>query len=110
MRFLKKNNKKNTFESVSSVKVLANENQSEQEDGPQAQRADQHSAQIHICKHTEPQVALPKQDLFMVKERRGKRRKQYLQINATVLRWSHLLALCALRKGIVEKVKKKNVF
>ena len=44
------NNKQNTFESVSSVKVLANENQSEQEDGPQAQRADQHSTQIHICK------------------------------------------------------------
>lgn len=32
------------------MKVLASENQSEQEDGQQAQWANKHSAQIHIYK------------------------------------------------------------
>lgn len=32
------------------MKVLASENQSEQEDGQQAQGANQHSAQVHVYK------------------------------------------------------------
>lgn len=39
-----------TFLSVSSMKVLASENQSEQEDGQQAQGANQHSTQVHVYK------------------------------------------------------------
>lgn len=49
-RFLRQTNKGFTFEPVSSVKVLASENQSEQEDGQQAQRANKHRTQIHIYK------------------------------------------------------------
>lgn len=40
----------NTFLSVSSMKVLASENQREQEDGQQAQGANQHSTQVHVYK------------------------------------------------------------
>lgn len=38
-----------TFEPVSSVKMLADEDEREEEDGQQAQGANQHNAQIHIC-------------------------------------------------------------
>lgn len=47
---LPKTNSGYTFEPVSSVKVLASEYQCEQEDGQQAERANQHSAQIDIFK------------------------------------------------------------
>lgn len=38
-----------TFEPVSSVEILASEDECEEEDGQQAQGANQHRAQIHIC-------------------------------------------------------------
>lgn len=37
-----------TFFSVPPVKVLARENQSEQEDGQQAQGTNQHCTQVHV--------------------------------------------------------------
>lgn len=46
----KKQTRLYTFLSVSSMKVLAGENQSEQEDGQQAQGANQHSTQVHVYK------------------------------------------------------------
>ena len=89
-----------TFEPVSSVEVLASENQREEEDGQQAQWANQHSAQIHIYKNKQASDKWHYRSKTCVcgkvKQKRDRRQEQYLQINATVLRWCRPQELSAL--------------
>lgn len=87
------------------MKMLAGEDEREEEDGQQAQRANQHSAQIHICNVNTKRH----QGAGFIKKKKEKKQKTghgfklYLQTSATRPGRVRPHLFCGLVQELMEK-------